>query len=187
MVMIKLTDLMKENAKSTYSFGCVMLYFNFDDITKIRSLISPSDIYTEEGDNTYGLEDEPHTTLLYGLHEGVSDMDVERVLDKYTYLTCKIHNPSLFNNDSYDVLKFEVSGDNLHQTNGDLKQLPHTTSYPNYNPHLTIGYLKKGEGQKYVNMLNTGGLSEFFLIPEYGVYSKPNGIKTQIEIKTKII
>jgi hypothetical protein len=182
MVMIKLKDLIKENSKSTYSFGCVMLYFTFPEIKKIHSLISPSDIYTEDGDNTFGLEDEPHTTLLYGLHEGVSDADVERVLDKYTYYTCKIHTPSLFNNESYDVLKFEVSGDNLHQTNGDLKQLPHTSSYPNYIPHLTIGYIKKGEGQKYVNMLNNAGLNEFWLAPQYGVYSKPDGSKSHIQL-----
>jgi hypothetical protein len=180
--MIKLKDLINENSKSTYSFGCVMLYFTFPEIKKIHSLISPSDIYTEEGDNTFGLEDEPHTTLLYGLHEGVGNRDVEEVLNRYTYYTCKIHNPSLFNNESYDVLKFEVTGDNLHQTNADLKQLPHTTSYPNYNPHLTIGYIKKGEGQKYVNMLNKAGLNEFELTPQYGVYSKPGGSKSYIQL-----
>ena len=180
--MIKLKNLIKENSKSTYDYGCVMLYFTFPEIKKIHSLISPSDIYTEESDNTFGLEDEPHTTLLYGLHDGVSNLQVEQILNKYTYYTCKIHNPSLFENEKYDVLKFEVVGDNLHETNSDLKGLPHTTSYPDYNPHLTIGYIKKGEGKKYVNMLNKGGLNEFWLAPQYGVYSKPDGSKSHIQL-----
>lgn len=181
--MIKLKDLMKENSQSTYDYGCVMLYFDFPEIQKIHKLISPSDVYTEEGDNTYGLEDEPHTTLLYGLHEGVSNVDVDETLSRYTYYTCKIHNPSLFENEKYDVLKFEVEGDNLHETNADLKKFPHTTSFPDYNPHLTIAYLKKGEGRKYVNMLNKAGLNEFWLAPQYGVYSKPNGGKSYIQIR----
>jgi hypothetical protein len=89
----------------------------------------------------------------------------------------------LFENEKYDVLKFEVVGDNLHETNADLKKFPHTTSFPDYNPHLTIAYLKKGEGSKYVNMLNKAGLNEFWLAPQYGVYSKPNGSKTHIQIR----
>lgn len=184
MVMIKLKDLINENSQSTYDYGCVMLYFDFPQMEKIHNLISPSDIYTEEGDKTFGLEDEPHTTLLYGLHDGVSDADIDKILSKHTYKVCKIHTPSLFENEKYDVLKFEVSGDNLHETNSELRKFPHTTSFPDYNPHLTIGYIKKGEGKKYVNMLNKSGLNEFQLIPQYGVYSKPNGGKTYIDIYT---
>lgn len=180
--MIKLKELIKENSQSTYDYGCVMLYFTFSEMDKIHSLISPTDIYTEDGDSTFGLEDEPHTTLLYGLHEGVADMDVDKTLSEYTYYTCKIHTPSLFENQKYDVLKFEVVGDNLHETNADLKRFPHTTSYPDYHPHLTIGYLKPSMGKKYVNMLNKAGLNEFRLAPQYGVYSKPNGSKTKIKL-----
>jgi hypothetical protein len=185
--MIKLKNLIKENSKSTYDYGCVMLYFTFPEIKKIHSLISPSDIYTEESDNTFGLEDEPHTTLLYGLHEGVSNEDVERVLGKFTFGDLKSYNPSLFENEKYDVLKYDVGyptrgGAFLHKANNELKKLPHTTSFPKYHPHLTIGYLKKGEGQNYVNMLNKAGLTEYRLEPQYGVYSKPDGSKSYIQL-----
>ena len=190
--MIKLTDLIKENSQSTYNYGCVMLYFDFPEIEKIHKLISPSDVYTEDGDKTFGLEDEPHTTLLYGLHEEVMLEDVTEVLDKFTFGDLKSYNPSLFENEKYDVLKYDVvypikGGAFLHKANNELKKLPHTTSFPKYHPHLTIGYLKKGEGQKYVNMLNKAGLTEFRLTPQYGVYSKPNGSKTKIELNLDYI
>ena len=180
--MIKLKNLINENSSSTYSYGCGMLYFDFPEIEQIHNLISPSDLYIEDGDSTYGLEDEPHTTLLYGLHDEVSPISIDKTLGKFTYGNCKIHTPSLFKNEKYDVLKFDVSGDNLHQTNTELKKFPHTSSYPNYHPHLTIAYIKAGEGNKYVNMLNKSGMNEFSLTPQYGIYSTSNGKKHRIEI-----
>jgi len=180
--MIRLTDLIKENSNSTYDYGCVMLYFNFPEIDTIHSLIEPNDVYTENGDTTYGLEDEPHTTLLYGLHSEVTLEDVSNVLGEYTYFTCKIHNPSLFENDKYDVLKFDVTGFNLYNTNADLKQLPYTSDYPKYHPHLTVAYLNPGMGKKYVDVLNKNKVNEFQLAPQYAVYSEADGTKTKIKI-----
>jgi hypothetical protein len=44
---------------------------------------------------------------------------------------------------------------------------------------MTIAYLKPGKGIKYIRKI---GMIEYNLIPEYGVYSQPNGDKTKIEI-----
>jgi 2'-5' RNA ligase len=175
-------NVITENSTSTYSYGCVMLYFSFPEMEQIHAMIKPHHIYTETGDKTFGLEDEPHTTLLYGLHDEVSDEVVQKVLDKYTYHTCKVHNPSLFKSEKYDVLKFEVEGDNLHETNADLKQFPFTSSWPNYNPHLTIAYLQPGMGDLYVKLMNDLDLNEFSLAPQYAVYSHPDGSKTKMSI-----
>jgi 2'-5' RNA ligase len=177
--MKKLIDVLTEATGQTFEYGCVMLFFTFPEINKIHDAINPKDIYTEEGDRSFGLEDEPHTTLLFGLHEGVTTEDVKNVLDKFTYSTCKISNASLFENNDYDVLKFDVTGKNLHKTNEELKQFPYTNSFPDYHPHLTIGYLKVGTGKRYVKMLQ--GI-EYSLIPEYAVYSKPDGEKVKIKI-----
>jgi hypothetical protein len=32
--MIKLIDLLKENSSSTYDYGCVMLFFDFPELSK---------------------------------------------------------------------------------------------------------------------------------------------------------
>ena len=176
---IKLMDLLKEGSGQTYDYGCVMLYFDFPEINKIHDAIDPKDIYYEEGDRSYGLEDEPHTTLLYGLHEEVELNEIREVLNEFEFSPCIIHNASLFEND-YDVLKFDVKGENLHEANAELKQFPYTSNFPDYHPHLTIGYLKKGTGQKYTKMLNE---LEYELIPKYAVYSMPDGSKHNIKIK----
>jgi 2'-5' RNA ligase len=177
--MQKLAGIITEE-KQTYDYGCAMLYFNFPEMNKIHDAINPNDVYTQEGDRSFGFETEPHCTLLYGLHEGVTTEDVEKVLDKYTYYTCKAHNASLFENPEYDVLKFDIKGDNLHETNADLQQYPFTSNFPDYHPHMTIAYLKPGSGKRYVQMLK--GV-EFDLAPQYAVYSKPNGDKDKINIR----
>ena len=177
--MIKLLDLLKEG-KQTYDYGCAMLYFNFPEMNKIHDAINPDDVYTQEGDRSFGYENEPHCTLLYGLHEGVTTEDIKKVLDKYTYTTLKAHNASLFENPDYDVLKFDIKGDNIHETNKDLQQYPFTSNFPDYHPHMTVAYLKPGTGKRYAKMLNG---FEYDLVPQYAVYSKPNGDKDKIKIK----
>jgi len=174
--------LLEEKTKRAYEYGCVMLYFTFPEIKEIHNLIDEKDVYIDKEDDSFGLEDEPHTTLLFGLHDGLKTSEVKKILDKYTFDSCKLHNPSLFNNEKYDVLKFDVEGENLHKVNKELKKFPYTSDYPNYHPHLTIGYLKKGTGKKYVDILKKEKLIKFFLLPQEARYSKPDGTKDKIII-----
>jgi len=170
--MIKLIDLLRENSQSKYEFGCVMLYFDFPHLFKLQDNINPDDIYEEEGDRTYGLEDEPHCTLLYGLHERVTVEDVEYcTVDSFKFNSqpYTAHNVSCFKNEKYDVLKFDVKGDILHEVNHMLTQeLPYTTDFPKYHPHLTIAYLKPGLGEKYIKMFKE---LKYELKPEYIIFS----------------
>lgn len=175
---MKLTNFLLED-NDTYEFGCVMLYFDFPEIKQIHEMIKQDDVFTDEGDRSFGLEDEPHTTLLYGLHREVTDQDIKDVLTNFTFGYCKVFNASLFENKDYDVLKFDVEGQALHSANRLLKEFPHTSTFPTYHPHMTIGYLKSGEGEKYVEKFK--GL-QFKLLPQYAIYSKPNGEQIRIEI-----
>jgi 2'-5' RNA ligase len=166
--------------KQTYDYGCVMLYFDENILNDIHQIIQPEDLYIE-GDG-YGLEREPHCTLLYGLHPEVTDKNVEDVIGNFTYTTCKCHNVSCFENEKYDVLKYDVMGDNLFETNEKLKQYPYTSNFPNYHPHMTIGYLKPGKGKKYIDLVNET-FKELQPHPQYVVYSKPSGDKVKFNIR----
>lgn len=179
---MKLMDVVKEDAAPKYEYGCVMLYFNFPEMEQMHRMINGEDVYTSDQDGSFGLETEPHTTLLFGLHPEVTDQDVANVLSKHYFSMCSINNASLFENPEYDVLKFDVSGDGLHECNSALSQYPHTTNFPDYHPHLTIGYLKPGTGAKHAELFSNMGYN---LTPQYAVYSKPDGTKSKFKIKLK--
>lgn len=189
--MIRLTDLLKEETKPVYEYGCAMLYFNpIKDFVSFQNNIKSEDLYTADDNGGYGLETEPHCTLLYGLHEEVELKTIVEILNGITFGKCLVHNPSLFENEKFDVLKLDVTYppapqfdgvEFLHTTNKQLSKLPHTTSYPDYHPHMTIGYLKPGLGKKYVDELKRG-VSAFVLKPTHIVYSQPDGTKTNIDI-----
>ena len=166
------------NMKNKY--GCVMLYFDFPVIRKIHANIEHNDVYVDPEDPSFGLESKPHITLLFGLHNGISTKDVDSVLGEFTFETCTMSNASLFENGQYDVLKFDVRGEGLHDVNEKLSEFPHTTDFPEYHPQMTKGYLKLGTGKKYVEMFKT---LKYTLLPQYAVYSKAGGVKERINIR----
>lgn len=175
---MKLTDLIKES-KQTYDYGCVMGFFKFPLMDKIHKTIDENDIYTEDDDNSYGLETEPHITLLYGLHDEVTIDDIKEKLKGIKFGDCIVYNASLFENPKYDVLKFDVRnpikyGSFLHSANKRLKELPFTSDYPDYHPHMTIAYLKGGSGKKYVKNLKD---KEFPINFDCLVFSTSDGKK----------
>jgi hypothetical protein len=172
-------EFIVEKSGDSYSHGCVMLYFDFPQMNDIHAGIDSNDLYEEDGDRTFGLENEPHVTLLYGLKDSVTPKQINEVLKEFTFSPCTLHNASLFEN-QYDVLKFDVKGDNLHEANKALCELPYENDFPDYHPHCTIGYLKKGTGKKYCDKMKD---QEYELMPTHVVFSQPDGTKTKMKIK----
>ena len=173
---------MSKPKKKQNEYGCVMLFFDFPYMFKIQDIVNPKDWYEEEDDDSYGMDKEPYISLLFGLHEEVTVKQIKKILDGYTFGKCTIKNPSLFENEKYDVFKFEVSGKSLNECNEELKTLPYTSDFPKYNPHMTIGYLMSGKGKKYVKMLEDSKGNKFESTPKYAVYSMTNGVKIKIPI-----
>ena len=163
-----------------HEFGCSMVYFDLPLMEALHKIIDEDDIYTdEESDRSYGLEKEPHTTLLYGLHPEVDDTDVIKRCKPDKPADILLSNASCFENEKYDVLKMDANAEWLYECNGKLAELPHITDHPEYQPHATIGYLKKGMGKKYTDMLR--GM-EVRVAPGKIVYSKADGSKIEENI-----
>jgi hypothetical protein len=184
---IKLLDVITEDHKHDY--GCVMINFNFPEMKRIQDIINPDDLYEDPDDKSFGLERESHVTLLYGLHKGVPEKEITTALSGITFDDCKLYNPSLFENEEYDVLKFDVGyvargGAFLSKANRALKAFPYTSDFPDYNPHMTIAYLKPGKGKKYVDILKNKA-DEFITKPDYATYSKTDGKKIRIKVAIK--
>jgi len=181
-----LRKLLLEKEGDSYDYGCVMLHFNVPkgDWDKVQGLIAEEDVYSEEGDQTFGRENDPHVTILYGLHEDVPDEDIKERVDEIKVTKLTLKEISIFESNKYDVIKFDIIGvseGRMADMNAKFVELPHTTNFPDYHPHCTIAYVKAGTGKKYIQTLS----SEDAIVVEGNsiVYSKPDETKNKYKLK----
>lgn len=150
--MIKKWNEFEVNESSNYDYGCAMIETPFSNWDEITGIISPEDIYIKEVDDTYGIQKNPHVTLLYGLHSNVKPVDVEPLIKSIKGLNIKVNGIDIFENDEFDVVKFNVvNNPQLTEVFNELSKLPNSNTFPDYTPHITIAYVKKGLGAKYIN------------------------------------
>jgi hypothetical protein len=168
------------NEAQVHSYGCMMAFLNksISEILNYSIQIDPDDVYIDPNDESYGIEDEPHITLLYGLHDSIEIKNKLKELFSVIKLPkFNVHGISAFKNDDFDVLKWELSGDDLFKLNSILKQFfKYTNSYNTYIPHSTIAYLKPGMSDKYVTKFDT----IYELCSDYFVYSDVEGNQIKI-------
>lgn len=138
----------KEGVK--YDKDCVLLLTPNNLWDDELDLILDEDLY-KEGDK-YGKENESHITLLYGLLPGkYNDTQIYGILFPYTKINYTITGIGVFENEDkpYDVVKFDIQSDDCNAINEELKKLPYQNDFPEYHPHITLAYVKKGLGDKY--------------------------------------
>jgi tRNA nucleotidyltransferase/poly(A) polymerase/2'-5' RNA ligase len=144
-------NVIKEEISDRVEYGCLMLFLDVPIWERITSKIRPEDLYIGGGE--YGVEKEPHLTILYGFHDEVTAEDVfDLVKEKIPMrpIQVRITGISIFENLEFDVVKFDVNSPELTKLNDILRQLPNTTKFPEYHAHITIAYVKPGEGKKYI-------------------------------------
>lgn len=176
-----LRQLLNEIAGVKYSYGCVMFYFDIpkEKWDEIQGFVDDEDI--SEVDGVEGRESEPHVTILYGIHEDVPDEDVEKIINDFSAPEITLSKIGIFENEDFDVVKFDISCKELTTMNKKLQELPHTNKFPDYKPHTTIAFVKVGKGKKYKQTL--GEKEQLVLKPNKIVYSKPNGTKNKYDFK----
>ena len=176
MKILKFNDFLNEKKNFKYEYGCLMLDFKVSNWKKdILSIIDEDDIYDEE--EGYGYEDKPHVTVLYGL---IPDkIDIKEFKEKINDSGIDINKEyelkkiSIFeNSDDYDVVKFDLEDcEELHELNEFVRDnFKYENDYPDYEPHVTLAYVKKGKGKKYVQKLEEAIIVE----PKKLVYSDPD-------------
>lgn len=170
----KYLQFIKESKKNR--LGCVMLEVPVNNWSEITSIIDKKDVYKKSG---FGIEDNPHLTLFYGLHKEVSDEKVKKVLDNKKDFNIEIQGIDIFENDEFDVVKFNVKKTKeLQNIFNEFSNLPNSNEYPDYQPHITIAYVKKGKGKKYTNKNYKHKVKNASNI----IYSKPNGSKLKFKL-----
>ena len=140
--------IVKEEKEKSYN-GCVMLDLHNSILRWIE--ISYIDMYHDTKIWGWGWDNwDKHITLLYWLSSDVSRKDVMSKV-KYNNETINVTKIKAFEMEDYDVLVAEVElTPFLKRLNDSLKKLDHKNDYPEYSPHITIAYLKKGRYKNYV-------------------------------------
>ena len=173
----KLRTALMEGKHKTHKneFGCVMIYMDADKKkwSAMQDLIDDEDLYLPP--------DDPHATILFGLHGDVPDADVETEIEKIKTPKIELGGISTFKNDKFEVLKFDIDSPDLHELNKKFKKFPYTNAYPDYHPHMTIAYLKPNKADKYVKMLKDS--TDIEMTPNHIVYSKVDGDKKTYDLK----
>lgn len=104
-----------------------------------------------------GRESNAHITVKYGLRTE-NPADVRDLLAGEGPIKAKVGKVSIFpasGDRNYDVVKMEVASPDLHRLNKKIAtNLKVTDTHPEYKPHITLAYVKAGEGKKYVGKSN---------------------------------
>lgn len=141
--------------ENSYKKGCLMLDVDWINregeniwLQNILSVMEDEDVYDEPG---FGREHDSHITVLYGFDLKVVTSElIERILPD-TGIVFNIKDVSYFESENYDVLKFGIESQRLIELNALCRCLPYENDFPDYKPHMTIAYLKKGRAIKYIN------------------------------------
>jgi 2'-5' RNA ligase len=104
-----------------------------------------------------GRETKPHITVKYGLHTENADA-VANILANEPPIRATIGKVSIFpakEGTDYDVVKMDVDSPDLHRLNAKIAaETKVTDTHPEYKPHVTLAYVKPGEGAKYAGQSN---------------------------------
>lgn len=102
-------------------------------------------------------ENTPHATLLYGLLENGNKWKskVDKLLKGWSLKTVKIKEVGYFEtSDSYAVVAHLEKTPKLIDGHERLTLLPHINTFSEYNPHMTLAYIKKeADVNKWVKIL----------------------------------
>jgi len=144
--------------------------------------IKEEDLYTSPEDYMHGREEEPHVTVLYGIHCQSSTEVTKLIVNKPSF-DIKLSNISIFtDNAAFDVVKIDAASPSLNYYNSLLRNnIDNTQCFNNYQPHVTVAYVKKG------TCFDLCGNTEFKTTKwkvNSLIFSSKNGEKTPIILKS---
>ena len=165
------------------SFGCVMLYCDIPNWEKKHlTLIDPNDIYdVPDKGMSRGLEKTPHCTLIYGLKlDKVNPLEIKKIMKTFFPIKVAIKKLTFFDTPDCDVAKYDVpKTKELQAWRDELMKFPNHQDFNDYHPHITLSYIKKGTGIKYIKEFE----KPFHVIFNKAVYSYSDNKKDNIVVK----
>ena len=171
-------DLLARDDIYVNNLGCVML--PVEDIMLIdgtrKNFLDPEDLYTSPDPEKFWIKGDvthkAHVTLLYGLLAPAYEIKefVDAVLEDWER-PWHFDSPEVVAFDSptpdtepYKCIVAKVMSPELIEAHQRLSFLPHVNTHPEYQPHITLAYVKEDKAEHWVDVLNFGKLE--FLVKD---------------------
>jgi hypothetical protein len=140
-------------------YGCLMGYCpeNIKSyfVKFAKTAIPEEDLYIDPNDPSFGYEEDPHVTVKYGFKPDLTKQDLAKILQGAKPFTVTFKALNLFENEKFDVVKFEVEPvPQLLELRRKCDQYKNEDTYPEYKPHSTVAYVKKGKFKTLRENLN---------------------------------
>lgn len=121
-----------------------------------KNNIDDHEVYGKDGKGRGG---SPHVTVQNGILCDDAD-ELEKLFSELESMEVELGSVSVFRQDDkdYDVVHVEVLGDCLHDANLMVSDLLEVNNvHKEYNPHITIAYVKKGAGHRFEGLNDFSG------------------------------
>lgn len=148
-----------------------------------QMFITPDTLYKDPEDpGGFGMETEVHVTVKFGLHEGRPTEKLLRIIEETQPFEIEVGPCTLFENEKFDVVKFDVDSEGLRQLNERISELPNSDSHPEYHPHMTVAYVTKGTCNELIGkpLMDPVNDSDFRFIVERVIFSSKDKLKTTL-------
>jgi 2'-5' RNA ligase len=132
----------------SHDYSCLMINLPdelADQIIAWGKQQIPEESLFVDKDGDKGREDEIHVTLKYGLLDAMPSPDLKELFRNTKPFEIALAPITLFRQDDHDVVKLDVHSAQLHALNREVCSIaPYHDTYPDYHPHITLCYVKKG-------------------------------------------
>jgi 2'-5' RNA ligase len=131
-----------------HDYSCIMINLPEDLADQIiawgKQQIPEESLFVDK-DGGKGREDEIHVTVKYGLFDAMPSPELRELFRNTSPFEISLMPISLFRQDDHDVVKMDVTSAQLHTLNREVCSVaPYHDDFPEYHPHITIAYAKKG-------------------------------------------
>lgn len=141
-----------------HEYGCLMLEMPKELADEVlawgRENIPDADLFIDpENPKDNGRETQIHTTVSYGIDPATDPGDVQfAIFQQRKPVKVKLGAISKFDKDDCDVIKVEVVSPDMVRMHKEIEENIGTpgNTFPDYKPHVTIAYVKKGAADKLI-------------------------------------
>jgi hypothetical protein len=145
LIMSEVRQIIKNIIEEGYDYSSTQFQCPESVANKVKAYKFNEDDLYYFPDGGGGKETDIHCTVLYGLHDATPSSELKEYFSGVKPFKVNLGKISYFENKDFDVMKIDVDSDELRHINSDIKaNFDNTQTYDEYNPHVTIAYIKKG-------------------------------------------